>query len=584
MPACSDGPEAYFATPTYIDIDYHVSDWYEYPYGPKTMFSMVVRAYTTLGSTPASANDSSAREVSSREEPEWYAAYLRGAELFGNADYRGALKTFDSIRTEPSGAVMGKGNRVTSWVREASWYMVARCKLRLSQEQYDGYSSSIMVDQAMLHTADTSYLQYVQEYPKGLYANSARSIRRKVYFLSDQKMHLNDALRQVMGEQFPVTRVPDTNRSVYQGLIIEFENCFHGEIDIAHDVPILTAYAWLGGQVPYPGDMNALEMRKKDFAGYPGLFRFVRALGLYRMLRYQELLRKTPAEPPEKNVIWVSTQLLRVRALTATGNMKLALAALEEIHKVWSGDALDVEFGTLMLNRGQGLWLFKERSPIVSQKNLRAFATLGLTDRELEKGIVDSSILGDKRDVLVEELARRYILTGRFEKLHRLQEKEQLTELLPARASVAILATQPQNVEAMADLAEFLFSAFVTPSSSLEDYRIIYSVGYAFRGLLPNCVPCGKFEERTSAYTTPLSLFQKAATIARRSNQRSESEAKALHYIVMAGKPGHWMGQCTWNRKIGTDSTEIQGKRAFQRLHRLYKDSPWTAATPYYYR
>jgi hypothetical protein len=78
-------------------------------------------------------------------------------------------------------------------------------------------------------------------------------------------------------------------------------------------------------------------------------------------------------------------------------------------------------------------------------------------------------------------------------------------------------------------------------------------------------------------------FFFRVVEIARSSGEKSEAEAKALHYIVIGGRSGPWLSRSAW--KYDGDSTTLaESKAAFARLHSEYRESPWAAATPYWYR
>ncbi len=586
--ACSFGPEAYFDMPSYIDPDFGASYYPELKYGRRRTFNNLLSQYAKLEYGQTDLDDNKAREISKREETEFYSLYQQGAGLFGAQKFESALEIFARLKntcvphkTRPD-KILGRGGY--SWVREASSYMIARCQLIIAQNNWNGYDESIKaVNQGMLLSADSSYQQYLKEYPEGLYANSARNIRRKIYFLSGQQSLLDQELRQVMLAQFPpsISFVPD--RPINGNIVKEFNNHFRGQIDFAEDSPVLTAYAWLGPQKPNPQDLIALKARERDFSGYPGLFHYVMALGLYKLERYQELLEITAEDMRDKNKIWLSTQLLRARAYMRLDNHKSALRVFEQMHALSDEDAIDVEIAEIALNSGDGLWLYSDESPITSAKNLRAFALFGLSDSELETARNKSEITGDKRRILLYELARRYILTSRFSELTELLDKEPLPFFSPAKTIAANLAVDPRNIEALVDIGEFLYKNYITPASYFVDSSwSLWPLNPYFN--LPKCEPCKDFGARTESYTPPISFFLSAVDISKLSKKKSEAEAKALHYIVLGGGWGSRVARCTWKRILHDGSVLARSKDAFVRLHKLYKSSPWAAATPYYYR
>ena len=585
----SGGPPApFYEMPSYIDWEYKAPDSSEISYGQKTKFNLLLGQYENAAQSQATANDADARAASKKQEPENFSLYLKGAEKFNAQAYEDALKIFTELENLHV-SIKDKlrtlfGNKNHSWVKEASTYMIARCQLIIAQKNWDGYSEPLkVVDQILLRQADASYQRYLKEYPNGLYANSARNIRRKIFYLSKNRQELNQELRRIILEKFPVS-LNSTPHTINTDIITEFENYFNGEIDIAHDSPMLVAYAWLGDQKPKVQEIKMLEAREKDFKAYPGLFRYVYALGLYRLEQYKELLEKTPEDVLTKNVLSLSTQILRSRAFAQLQKSDEALAALKEMHAVSPEDSVELEIAYLKLNSGDGLWLYTNQSPLKTEKNLRSFAQFGLRDDELEKGLGMKEITGDKRKFLIDELARRYVLTKQFKKLTVLLAKEIGTGIFdPLKPLSKKLAENINNAQALADIGEFLYQHYITPSATYGGYESNRWSANALTDLLKHCKPCQKFKDRTQNYVPPIQYFRSAAEIIQRSGVKSQAEAKALHYIVKCGRQGgEFEERCTWHT-TGDKTAGDYSRAAFMRLHKTYKESPWKLKTPYYY-
>jgi len=590
--ACASGdpPAPFFERPSYIDPDYKAPSYTETEYGQKTKFGIVLQQlHGRSEASQKGANDSNARATSQEQEAENYAKYLEGAGKFHAQSYEDALKIFTalsdtqgSFNEKLSGLVKEKNY---SWVREAATYMIARCQLIIAQKNWDGYSDPTKdVDQDVLYAADTSYQLYLKEYPQGLYANSARNIRRKVFYLSGNQAELDKELKHAMLEVFPISSDSKAPHNTNSNIVDEFKIYFHGDIDTAHDSPILVAYAWLGDKQLKADDITLLEAREKDFAAYPGLFRYLHALGLYRLEQYQEMLTKTPEQPLTKDMFSLSTQLLRSRALSRLGKDDEALTALEKMHEASSEDAIELEIAYLKLNSGNGLWLYTNQSPLKTEKILRSLAQFGLTDSELEKSMNSKEINGDKRQFLVDELARRYVLSKSFKKLSSLLIKEQGSGIfVPLKSLSAVLAKNASNEQALVDVGEFIYQHYITPTATFEGYFSNRFYGNVLLDLSMRCKPCEEFKKRSKNYAPPITLFRSVAESARLSGNKSEAEAKALHYITRCMKKGgEFEDRCNWQTSWGKPS-DGTSKAAFIRLHKSYKNSTWTKKTPYYY-
>lgn len=446
-------------------------DWSKY--GRSRNFKLLVRQYAVLQANQEDTIDITARKVSEQKEAESYAMYLQGVEYFNAYKYAKALDVFLNLQKTAgsgSGWPLSMFKKIEySWVKEASTYMVARCQLVASQNDWDGYNNSTeMIDQDLLQSADSSFQEYLKAYPDGLYAKSARSMSRKMYFLSGKQSLLDQEIKQVMWKYFPASHEFVPGQTINENIIYEFQNHFEGEVDFAHDSPMLLAYEWFGSPKPDSLDFRLFEAREKDFSAYPRFFQFLRAYALYKLERYQELLEKTPEEQPIENIMWLSIQILRARSFEKVGDSVSALKALEQMHHISPEDALDFEIAYLKLNHNDGLWLFTNSSPIVNVRNLRVFALYGLTDKELEAAIAMKDIAGDKRQVILAELTQRYIPTGRFQEFTQLMNKESVAIFMPVKAAVAILAANPDDARALVEVGEFLMNNYINPQSTFE--------------------------------------------------------------------------------------------------------------------
>ncbi len=365
-------------------------------------------------------------------------------------------------------------------------------------------------------------------------------------------------------------------------IIAEFIRLFRGNIDIAKDSPILCTYKLLESEKPDSQDIILIQNRKSDFTDYPGLYEYCQTLGLYKMDSYQELLEIELQDPVSDTILWLSTQLLRTRAYAKQGDTLKALITLIRMHEISPEDAIEVEIATLMFNNDDGLWLFTDNSPIKNYSNLRIFALYGLTDKELKLGITKTEISKKKRKMLADELAQRYLLSGRYEKLNYLIDNNLSSIFLPIKAISERLVTNPKDIKALADMGEYLFKNKIRPHKS-------FGVKYFNRWTgspdadLPNCKPCQNYYERTELNTPPAYLFLNIIDIAKKQKIKSEAEAKALHYIVVGGRNQFTKGECFWSRSFEKNENSISNKDAFIRLHKRYPKSPWTKATPYFY-
>jgi len=104
-----------------------------------------------------------------------FADYLRGAGAFYGGDFAQAAEAFKSLdgSSQP-------------WLKETARYMVARTLLNQAQQNaFDdmGYPKLENVDRPTLDAAEAAFASYLQDYPSGLYAASAKGLLRRVAWL-----------------------------------------------------------------------------------------------------------------------------------------------------------------------------------------------------------------------------------------------------------------------------------------------------------------------------------------------------------------------------------------------------------------
>ncbi len=580
--ASGGSSEPFFDVPTaYIDLEYTQPEGGDVLYGPKTKFTMLFmnknvpyysvdnfysRIEEDSALPPVPPADAAARQRSATAEPERYAQYTAAATQFNEKNYDAALKLFTPLAN-------GAAN---SWVAEAALYMIARCHLVMAQKDWDGYSDiADKIDRKTLQTATVDYNTYLQKYPQGLYAPSARDIQRKILYLSGQNAALNNTLKQMMLGIFPnASRQGAVYNAAHVHAVNEFKNFFTGTVDIAHDSPMLIAYAWLGTQPPTTADMATLAAREADFKGYNGLFRYVQALGFYRLKQYQQLLDKTPEQPLANTILSLSTQWLRARAFDNLNQPDNALSALQKIRAIAPSEAIDLDIAYLQINRGNGLWLYTAQSPIGNEKILRNLAIYAFTDAQIQQGLAMANVTGQKRAFLVDELAHRYAFMRQFGKLDGLLAQQQgSTVFSPIKEAVHLLVSNAGNANALLDFGLFFYKNNITPHSIGAEVEI-----------LPRCTPCNAAKARLETYMPPIVSLYEATTAMQKTGTPNAAEAKGLHYIVMCMRPySEFETMCTWNKDWHPSPATVSND-AFKRLHTVYKKSSWAAKTPYKYR
>ncbi|HEX9449141.1 MAG TPA: hypothetical protein VF920_14220, partial [Dongiaceae bacterium] len=139
------------------------------------------QAFVSVCDSDVSASIDNLQSAQSKE----FALYLTGARAFYSGDFPTAQQAF-----------AGLGNSSQAWLKETALYMMGRNALNAAQVRaFDemGFPKLENADQGQLKLAEAGFKVYLQEYPQGLYAASARGLMRRVYWLMSDQEHLADA-------------------------------------------------------------------------------------------------------------------------------------------------------------------------------------------------------------------------------------------------------------------------------------------------------------------------------------------------------------------------------------------------------
>lgn len=272
-----------------------------------------------------------------------FAAYLIGAKQFYDGAFDEALTQFGQLaKTE------------NLWLRESARYMRGRALLNKAQKgafaDFDGVAEPKVVDRASLAAAEAEFKSYLSAYPSGRYADSARGLLRRLYWLSGDKARLSAEY----GAQIAHAADARSNLSI-PALAQEIDLKFLGDAKGQSRDPNLLAVMDLmrlravGRKAP---DFPAadLDAQAADFAGHEALFAFLKAARAYyadgdypATLRLLGAAAAGPLSPP---LLAFSREMLRGQALTASGQLQAAAehwsALLPRVSQPWQREAVEL--------------------------------------------------------------------------------------------------------------------------------------------------------------------------------------------------------------------------------------------------
>jgi len=142
-----------------------------------------VSASTQDWKTPEGVHSTTGRE---------FAAYIAGANAFYAGDFDAASNYFKTL-----------GGSANPWLKETSVYMVGRTLLNGAQQKAFGEWGDLQlaeVGKGNVKAAEDAFNAYLREFPRGMYAASARGLLRRVYWLGNDQARLAEAFDQALSD------------------------------------------------------------------------------------------------------------------------------------------------------------------------------------------------------------------------------------------------------------------------------------------------------------------------------------------------------------------------------------------------
>ena len=247
-----------------------------------------------------------------------FAIYIAGANAFYAGDFAAALKNFDSIK-----------NSTNPWLKETSCYMVGRTLLNSAQNSAFGEWGELKlanVDKDSLKGAEEAFNSYLHDFPRGMYAASARGLLRRVYWLGGDQTELAEAFDRALSDS-----EKDASNVTILDLVQEADAKLLASVQIDQiKSPRFLAIVDLmrmRSDAPQAGVSNTnaplklaeLEAQKDRFASNPALYDYLlAAFHLYVDDKPDEALALLPSvSNAPLNYFAFSQQTLRMLALEA---------------------------------------------------------------------------------------------------------------------------------------------------------------------------------------------------------------------------------------------------------------------------
>jgi len=485
-----------------------------------------------------------------------YAKYLKALSAFYTGDYRKAIDYFQ-----------GLGSAASPWIRETALYLIGRSHLILAQEKWSGWDKLDAIDKESLNRAEAAYRKYLSVYPGGHYAESARNIPRRIMFLRQDTGPLNTELERLFESALEGRNEDKLLQATNESLN------FYSAVKISFGSPLLTAYQLLQGTVPGPDDLAYFRTNAARYKKYPGLQAFLIAETLFLQKKYQEVI-DLPVLPKNgaPEAVGTAFRILRAEAFEQLGHYT-------EARTIWMQAAapadpadyphfIQMALAHNYLKDGKIDLIALDGSGVTEDKLLREIFETLAPDSLLESLLLSPKTLEQARPLAQTALLNRYVLQRRYPDLLRMLKQVKDPGIYNHIETAArTLIKNEKDPKVLLNAGYFIYYNGIHPPSCWKSgfaakYRSRYKLDPDPASLKPPI----------EYFTTALAQFSE--------KDRSEVEAKLLHYAIMSFKPSNKAMDSTWG---GRREEGKQGKEWYDRLHRKYPDSEWAEKTKYYY-
>lgn len=260
-----------------------------------------------------------------------FAQYLQGALYFWQSDYEKAAPIFVSLSSTDS-----------PWLKEVSLYMAGRTIINRAQmnafDEYGSFKQDWKADPRLIADAEMALDNYLRAFPRGEYAQSARGLKRRGYWLGGVTDKLVAEYGALLTMDPAERNVSDTElaQEIDNKLLMQLPlNVASGKQaqptpdlqTLTHDpamLAVLDLYSMRTPETEQPGlkamPRAVLEAQKPYFAGQMPLYEYLLATyAFYVEKKPADVLRLIPDAARQRtfNYLQFSRQMLRGMALEA---------------------------------------------------------------------------------------------------------------------------------------------------------------------------------------------------------------------------------------------------------------------------
>ena len=358
-----------------------------------------------------------------------YLRYLIAAAAFYREDYEQAASDFAKLTKADS-----------AWVRETANYLLARTAMRVTQRgSINAYGYPVedwRADPTDVAAANKALDAYISAYPKGLYTNSARGLKRRVTWLSGDFDKLTADYVHAIAQDRATRNVDDAELAQeIDNKLLSRRGGFlsNDNTSTPHDVntndPILLAVIDLSrmyqapsgeyaNDYPQPITREALLAQRPHFARQKALFDYLLAAhAFYVESKPADVLTLIPEDTRQANYSYLqySRQMLRGMAIQGKQDEQARghyVNMVTGANLPFQRSALELTIASIDQNNRQMERIFATDSP-VHNRALRSLALSYFADAPLlRRQAQDASVSANERETAIFVLLYKDLTRG----------------------------------------------------------------------------------------------------------------------------------------------------------------------------
>jgi hypothetical protein len=514
-----------------------------------------------------------------------YPFYLEGLVAFYTEDYDHAIDLFARLQKSRS-----------LWIAETSSYLIGRTLLIATQKDWSWNYE--VLDKRKLKQAEEAFLAYLKRFPRGLYADSAANINRRIYLLAQDQESLNKALLQQLRPRFTAflnrVKMDDSTCRLAQETFIHYRV----PAEIPYEDPVLAAYTIFSRESLSESVLEELELNRPSFKAYPDLYQLVRNFILYHQKNYAEIVNTFGHSDIRDDEISIANHVLLAKSLENINNYPAARAIWRSIgklprtYRLIGGESkqgvLELELAKpcefrimdnylqISLARNylsaEGITLLASKySDVIDRSIFNELFNYVANDDDLENMIFSDDVASEISEMALSTLLDRHLLEKRYDRflvlLERLSQPGFYGEVETAART---LSQNPLDPKGLLNMGYFIFLHRITPfkialcekSQFLQEFRHL------------------RTDKPVISLAEPPFRYYEKALAQFGSKDKDEVEAKLLHYLILSFKSGETNYYSTWHQ---VPPEENKGREWLVLLKKKYPSSVWTKKTKYYY-